>query len=89
LAHLPSGHFDANAAWTVCAAIAHNLLRAAGSLTSTFHAKARGATLRKHLVCVPARLARPHRRPVLHLPEHWPRAEAFTALHAATNPPTA
>jgi hypothetical protein len=34
LAHLPSGHFDANAAWVVCAAIAHNLLRAAGSLTS-------------------------------------------------------
>jgi hypothetical protein len=58
MAQLPSGHFDANAAWVVCAAIAHNLLRAAGSLTSTFHAKARGATLRKHVVCVPARLAR-------------------------------
>ena len=43
LAHLPSGNFDANAAWTVCAALAHNLLRAAGSLASTFHAKARGA----------------------------------------------
>jgi hypothetical protein len=53
LAHLPSGHFDANAAWAVCAALAHNLLRAAGSLTSAFHAKARGATLRTHLVCVP------------------------------------
>ena len=27
LAHFPSGHFHANAAWTVLAAIAHNLLR--------------------------------------------------------------
>jgi hypothetical protein len=29
LAHLPSGRFTANAAWLVCAAIAHNLTRAA------------------------------------------------------------
>jgi hypothetical protein len=41
LAHLPSGHFNANAAWLVCAAIAHNLTRAAGALASTFHARAR------------------------------------------------
>lgn len=86
LAHLPSGHFDANHAWTVCAAICHNLLRATGSLASTLHAKARGATLRHHLVCVPARLARPQGRPVLHLPEHWPWATTFTALHQATRP---
>jgi hypothetical protein len=90
LAHLPSGNFDANAAWTVCAALAHNLLRAAGSLTSTFHTKARGATLRRHLICVPARLARPQGRPTLHLPEHWPWADDFTTLHtAATGPPAA
>jgi hypothetical protein len=30
LAHLPSGHFNANGAWLVCAAIAHNLTRATG-----------------------------------------------------------
>jgi hypothetical protein len=89
LAHLPSGHFDANHAWTVCAAICHNLLRATGTLASTFHAKARGATLRRHLVCVPARLARPQGRAVLHLPEHWPWAATFTALHAATTGPPA
>jgi hypothetical protein len=40
LAHLPSGHFNANAAWLGCAAIAHNLTRAAGALASTFHARA-------------------------------------------------
>lgn len=90
LAHLPSGHFDANAAWTVTAAICHNLLRAAGSLTSRFHAKARGATLRRHLVCVPARLARPQGRPIMHLPQHWPWSQAFATLHTTTTgPPTA
>ncbi|CKH17999.1 TnpC protein [Mycolicibacterium smegmatis] len=30
LAHMPSGRFGANSAWVLCAAIAHNLLRAAG-----------------------------------------------------------
>jgi Transposase DDE domain group 1 len=87
LAHLPSGHFDANHAWTVCAAITHNLLRATGSLASIFHAKARGATLRRHLICVPARLARPQGRAVLRLPEHWPWADTLTALHTATTRP--
>ena len=32
LAHIPSGRFGANSAWAVCAAIAHNLLRAAATL---------------------------------------------------------
>ena len=32
LAHLPSGRFPPNAAWALCAAITHNLLRAAGTL---------------------------------------------------------
>ena len=34
LAHMPSGVFAANAAWLALAAMAHNLLRAAGSLAS-------------------------------------------------------
>jgi hypothetical protein len=77
-AHQPSGRFPANAAWAILAAICHNLLRAAGTLTGTArYAVARGATLRTHLINVPARLARPQRRPVLHLPTHWPRAAAW------------
>jgi hypothetical protein len=68
----------------VLAAIAHNLLRAAGTVTGVArYAVARGATLREHLVNVPARLARPQRRPMLHLPEHWPRAKPWQALWAA------
>ena len=80
LAHQPSGRFAANSAWAICAAMTHNLLRAAGTLSSPKHAVARGATLRRHIVAVPARLARPQRRPVLHLPAHWPWARHGTAL---------
>lgn len=80
-AHQPSGKFAANSAWTILAAITHNLLRAAGSLTGLRrYAVARGATLRAHLVNVPARFARPQRRPNLHLPAHWPRANAWLSL---------
>ena len=83
-AHQPSGAFAANAAWVVLAAITHNLLRAAGTLTDTSrYAVARGATLRAHLINVPARLARPQRRPILHLPAHWPRAVTWLAFWTA------
>jgi hypothetical protein len=92
LAHLPSGRFAANSAWAICAAITHNLLRAAGTMTSPSHAVARGATLRRHIINVPARLARPQRRPWLHLPKHWPWAQQWNTLwdHVftpATGPP--
>src|SRR5829696_7282766 len=80
LAHMPSGHFGANSAWVLCAAIAHNLLRAAATLAGPAHAAARGATLRRQIVNIAARLTRPQRRPVLHLPTHWPWAQAWLAL---------
>jgi Transposase DDE domain group 1 len=80
LAHLPSGRFAANSAWTLCAAITHNLLRAAGTLASPKHAVARGATLRRQIVTVPARITRPQRRRVLHMPEHWPWARCWLTL---------
>jgi hypothetical protein len=83
-AHQPSGWFPANAAWNILAAICHNLLRAAATLTGTArYAVARGATLRTHLINIPARLARPQRRPLLHLPAHWPRADAWLTLWTA------
>ena len=80
LAHIPSGRFGANSAWILCAAIAHNLLRAAGVLAGERHTRARGSTLRRTIVNVPARLARPQRRPVLHLPTHWPWSKSWLAL---------
>src|SRR6266487_34837 len=89
LAHLPSGSFPANAAWPACAAIAHNLLRAAGPLASLAYAKARGATLRRDLIDVAARTARHGRSEItLHLPEGWHRqTEWMNLFEAATGPP--
>ena len=80
LAHIPSGLFAANCAWLACAVITHNLLRAAGTLAGGDHAVARGATLRRDLVTVPARFAAPARKPMLHLPAHWPWQTGWKTL---------
>ena len=80
LAHIPSGLFAANCAWLACAAITHNLLRAAGTLAGGDHTVARGATLRRDLVNIPARFAAPARKPTLHLPMHWPRQIQWKTL---------
>jgi hypothetical protein len=79
LAHLLSGLFAANDAWTILAALTHNLLRAADTCTTTLRL-ARSATVRRKIINVPARLARPQRRPVPHLPAHWPHAEPWKTL---------
>jgi hypothetical protein len=90
LAHLPSGKFAANAAWLSCAAIAHNLLRAAGTLTSRTHAVARAATLRRQIINIPARIAHRARRLILHLPAHWPWQDTWRDRFQTTHaPPTA
>ncbi|MGH8583353.1 MAG: IS1380 family transposase [Gammaproteobacteria bacterium] len=95
LAHLPSGRFAANAAWGLCGAMTHNLLHAAGTLAGGRLAKARGATVRRKIVAVPARPARPARRAALHLPTHWPWAGEWKApwdnvfAPSATGPPLA
>jgi hypothetical protein len=91
LAHLPSGSFPANAAWLACAAISHNLLRAAGSLASLACARARAATLRRDLISVAARIARHGRGEItLHLPAGWHReTEWMNLLETACGPPAA
>jgi hypothetical protein len=87
LAHLPSGKFTANAAWLVLAAIAFNLTHAAGTLASPFHARATGATIRRQLITVPARIAHSARRLHLHLPRDWPWAADWLDLVNALHPP--
>ncbi len=87
IAHLPSGSYAANAAWLAHAVIAFNLARTAGVLASTRHARARWATLRPHLINVPARVASSARRLTLHLPRDWPWADAWQNLFAAANAP--
>jgi Transposase DDE domain group 1 len=81
LAHFPSGKFLANAAWTVIAAIAHNLLRwtALIGLPETVIPTAR--TLRRRLLNIPGRITRTARKVTLRMPARWPWATQFlTAL---------
>ncbi|MBX9639493.1 MAG: transposase, partial [Mycobacteriaceae bacterium] len=80
LAHLPSGRFNANAAWLVCAVMAFNLTRAAATITGPTLARARTATIRRTLVTVPARIASSARRLTLHLPRGWPWELAWNTL---------
>jgi hypothetical protein len=91
LAHLPSGSFPANAAWLTCAAITANLLRAAGTLASLTHARARGATIRRDLIDIAARTARHGRGHLtLHLPDGWHHQQQWRNLfEAACGPPAA
>src|SRR5258708_33060923 len=89
LAHLPSGHSPANAAWLALAAICHNLTRAAGCLAGALCAKARGATIRAGLISVAARIARHGRGHLtMHLPGGWHREQEWMSLvEAACGPP--
>ena len=87
LAHAPSGSFCANSAWTVLAAIAFNLTRAAGVLASARHARARPATIRDELIKIPARIANRARRLHLHLPTNWPWQNAWAGLYAGAYDP--
>ena len=89
LAHAPSGKFAANAAWLALAAIAHNLTRAAGTLASARHAKAKGATIRADLIHVAARIARHGRGHLtMHLPQAWHRQpEWHNLFQAGCGPP--
>ena len=78
LAHFPSGGYDANAAWTVLAALAHNLLRwtqLLGLPDTTIRA---ARTLRRRLIAVPGRLTRHARGRTLHLPARWPWQHDYT-----------
>jgi hypothetical protein len=87
LAHMPSGRFAANAAWLTLAAMSHNLIRAAGCLAGPWHAKARAATIRRHLINIPARIARRARRVLLHLPADWPWQQHWQALFSNVHAP--
>jgi hypothetical protein len=81
LAHFPSGKFLANAAWTVIAALAHNLLRWTTliGLPDTVIPTAR--TFRRRLLSVPGRIARTARTVTLRMPARWPWETQFlTAL---------
>ena len=72
LAHFPSGEFNANGAWTVLAALAHNLLRWT-QLIGLPDATVRAArTLRRRWLQIAGRLTLHGRSWTLHLPARWP-----------------
>ena len=79
LAHFPSGQFTANAAWTVIAALAHNLLRWTTliGLPDTTIPTAR--TLRRRLLVIPGRITRTARKTTLRMPARWPWQNQFLA----------
>lgn len=90
LAHLPSGKFNANAAWLVAAAIAFNLTRALGVTAGGRLARATTATIRARLINIPARIARSARRIRLHLPTNWLWATSWlNTWNATMNPANA
>ena len=90
LAHLPSGKFNANAAWLVLAVIAFNLTRAAAAIAGPDLAKTTTATIRRKLIAVPARIATSARRITMHLPTGWPWETAWTQLfNYGSGPPAA
>src|SRR3954464_9725765 len=72
LAHFPSGNFNANAAWTVIACLAHNLLRWTTLIGLPGTTVRTARTLRRRLLEIPGRLTRTARQWTLHLPARWP-----------------
>lgn len=90
LEHFPSGHFHANGAWTVLAAIAHNLLRWTQLLGLPETTVRAARTLRRRLLSIPGRLTSHARGWTLHLPARWPwHGDYISALNAIRALPAA
>lgn len=82
LIHFPSGEFNANGAWTVLGALAHNLLRWTQQLGLPDTPVRAARTLRRRLLHLPGRLTRHGRAWTLHLPARWPwQGDYITALN--------
>ena len=89
LEHLPSGEFFANAAWLVCAALAHDLIRWTARLveiTEDHFTVAR--TVRIRFFSVPGRLVSRSGVPTLRTPTQWPWAEPFLRAEPLAEPAT-
>ncbi len=91
LRHFPSGKFAANSAWTVIAALAHNLGRWTSIIGQPDDRPRTSDTRGRRLFQIPGRLTRTARHWTLHMPTRWPWCTTFTealtrirALPAAT-----
>jgi hypothetical protein len=72
LVRCPSKVFNANAAWLVLAALAHNVLRWTAKLGGLADGPVVAKTLRRRYLTIPGRLTRSARKCTLHLPARWP-----------------
>ena len=81
LAHFPSGHYAANAAWTVIAALAHNLIRWTALIGLPDQTRRAARTLGADFSPFPAASPTAPARWTLHLPARWPwEADFIRAL---------
>jgi hypothetical protein len=88
LNHCPSGRFNANAAWLVFAALAHNMLRWIAALGLDQRGPLVAKTIRRRYISVPGRITTSARRRRLHLPRRWPwRAQFLAAIVRLRNIP--
>lgn len=72
LGHFPCGHFNANNAWTVIVALAHNLGRWATQIALPDQPAQTARSRRRHLLQLPARLTRTSRQWTLRMRGRWP-----------------
>jgi hypothetical protein len=80
LAHFPSGRMHANSAWTVIAALAHNLGRWTTQIGLPNRPVQTARSRRRQLLAVPARLTRTSRQWTLRMPARWPWQQDFTTI---------
>jgi hypothetical protein len=82
LAHFPSGRMHANSAWTVIAALAHNLGRWTTQIGLPNAPVQTARSRRRQLLTIPARLTRTSRQWTLRMPARWPWQHQFTTILA-------
>jgi hypothetical protein len=82
LCHFPSGRFAANSAWTVIAALAHNLGRWVTQIGLANEPAQTARSRRGQLLQIPARLIhiRTSRQSTLRMPARWPWQHQFTTV---------
>ena len=80
LAHFPCGNMHANSAWTVIAALAHNLGRWATQIGQPTLPVQTASIRRAQLFAVPARLTRHCRHWTLRMPARWPWQRHFHTI---------
>ena len=89
LAHFPSGQMHANSAWTVIAALAHNLARWTTLIGLPHRPMQTARARRRQLLTIPGRLVHTARQWTLRLPARWPwQTDFLTVLDALRALPT-